>query len=135
MQLLSQLVHKAERTSQRLAAQLRQNGGKPEEAAKSSNSPSSPIGDLILAACNSFQAVTKGSDDQGEQPSSSEDASSDQRAASADAGTSDNADSQDGAVSAPAAKRKLAAVHVQPVDAVPTSGAAVLLVHWRIRLD
>ena len=74
-----QLVRKAEDTSQQLASRLRSTGGKPEEAAKGSNSPSSPIGDLILAARNSFQAIVEDAADQAEPGSSSDDSSRDGR--------------------------------------------------------
>ena len=79
VQLLTQLVRKAEDTSQQLASRLRSTGGKPEEAAKGSNSPSSPIGDLILAARNSFQGIVEDAADQAEPGSSSDDSSHDVR--------------------------------------------------------
>ena len=104
VQLLSQLVRKAEHTSQQLASQLRQNGGTPDEAARSSNCPSSPIGDLILAARSSFQAFTRDADEQPDQPSSSGDASSD--CGQQGTGTTDTGTGEDGAVSAPSSSRR-----------------------------
>ncbi|KAK9807254.1 hypothetical protein WJX73_003372 [Symbiochloris irregularis] len=81
VELLTQLVRKAEDTSQQLATRLRSNGGKVEEVAKGSNSPSSPIGDLILAARNSFQAIAEeaAQNEANEQASSSDESSGDHR--------------------------------------------------------
>lgn len=101
VELLTQLVRKAEELSQQLSTQLRQYGGQPE-AARSSNTPSLPVDDLILAARTSMKAIAKDGDEATEQPSSSDDVSSEH-------GTEQRGQNDDGAASAPPTKRRAVA--------------------------